>query len=273
MKNRFIHQVVELNREGKAMDIPKTSLLEDALEMIAGLKDSLIQLNLLKQVIGKYIVLERLVSSLLRNTLPKVVADEIQDEGFYRPRPFQCTILFADVAGFTRIAESMPGEKLIQILNSIFSIFDALLAQHGGTKVKTIGDAYMAVFGAPEPLADHPRQAVRTGLSLIHSLADFNRQAQTDFQVRVGIHTGEVMAGVVGRDRMQFDIFGDTVNVASRFESSGEKGRVNISAATHAAVRDCFAFEPRGKIPLKNKADAEGYFVLHELTPGGPAHD
>jgi class 3 adenylate cyclase len=139
---------------------------------------------------------------------------------------------------------------------------DDLVARFKGTKIKTIGDAYMAVFGAPLAYEDHAVMAVNTGLALLALVDSFNRRHGDDLQVRIGIHTGVVMAGVVGKERMQFDIFGDHVNIASRFESSGEKGRVNVSDETYLRTRDLFVFEDRGEIALKNKANMRAYFVV-----------
>lgn len=134
-----------------------------------------------------------------------------------------------------------------------------------GTKIKTIGDAYMAVFGAPVEYENHAIMAVKTGVALLNLVDAFNRQQCQSLQIRIGIHTGRVMAGVVGKERMQFDVFGDNVNIASRFESSGEKGRVNVSYETHTRTREHFHFEERGEIALKNKANMKAYFVLREL--------
>jgi len=124
----------------------------------------------------------------------------------------------------------------------------------------------MAVFGAPHAYEDHAVMAVRTGLAMLDLLESFNRRQGHDLQVRIGIHTGVVMAGVVGKERMQFDIFGDHVNIASRFESSGKPGRVNVSFETYLCTRDHFTFEERGEITLKNKANMRAYFVVGEKS-------
>jgi class 3 adenylate cyclase len=205
------------------------------------------------------------VDRLLKNTLPETVANEIKDSGRYTPRPYVCTILFSDIAGFTKLAERIPGEVLIELLDGLFQAMDDLVASFKGTKIKTIGDAYMAVFGAPRAYDDHAEMAVRTGMAFLKRVESFNPGDDGGLQIRIGIHTGRVMAGVVGKERMQFDVFGDSVNVASRFESSGEKGRVNVSHETYVKTRDLFEFEERGEIALKNKANMKAYFVLKEL--------
>jgi class 3 adenylate cyclase len=204
------------------------------------------------------------VDGLLKNTLPETVANEIKDSGCFAPRPYHCTILFSDIAGFTRLAETMPGEALIEMLDHLFRGMDDLVTGFRGTKIKTIGDAYMAVFGAPLTYDDHAVSAVKTGMALLAFVDSFNREHDQQLQIRIGIHSGRVMAGVVGKERMQFDVFGDHVNIASRFESSGKPGRVNVSHETYRLTRDIFIFEVRGEIPLKNKAHMKAYFVARE---------
>ncbi len=244
---------------------PSDALLLKNLEAAARLDDAVIQKRLLQDLVAQYVRLERRVSDLLRNTLPPSVADEIQRRERFAARPYECTILFADIVGFTRLAERISAGALIDLLDELFRGFDDLTARHGGTKIKTIGDAYMVAFNAPDPCPDHPVQAVCLGLSMIEHLAALGARLGQDVQMRIGIHAGPVMGGVVGRDRMQFDIFGDHVNVASRFESSGAVGRVNCSPTVYERTRHRFAFEERGEIPLKNKGTMKAYFVV----PGG----
>lgn len=234
----------------------------DCLDSIAMIQDDGIQKRLQKELIRQYVLLEKRVDSLLKNTLPEMVANEIKHGGRFAPRSYDCTILFSDIVGFTRLAESMSGELLIELLDGLFKGMDDLVMKFKGTKIKTIGDAYMAVFGAPHAYADHAVMAVKTGLALLDLVDSFSRQQDLNLQVRIGIHTGTVMAGVVGKERMQFDIFGDHVNIASRFESSGEQGRVNVSYETYIRSRDHFDFEQRGEIALKNKANMSAYFVV-----------
>lgn len=236
-------------------------LLRRYLESLASLEDDAIHLDLLEELIHDYVKLERRVDSLLKNTLPPAVADEIKAKRNFAPRPFVCTILFSDLVGFTRLAERISGEDLVDLLDRIFRDYDEVVARHGGTKIKTIGDAYMAVFGAPIPVSDHAAKAIRTGLDLLESLDRFRAATGYDLAMRVGIHSGRVMAGVVGAERMQFDVFGDDVNIAARFESSGEKGRVNVSHETFLQAEGLFQYEERGKIPLKNKEAMKAYFV------------
>lgn len=235
------------------------------LNSLAIIQDDGIHKRLQKELLREYVILEKKVDGLLKNTLPEMVASEIKCSGRFEPRFYHCTILFTDIVGFTRLAEKVSGELLIELLDNLFRGVDELVKKFKGTKIKTIGDAYMAVFGAPHAYENHAFMAVKTAMRLLDLLAEFNRQHQQQLQVRIGIHTGEVIAGVVGEERMQFDIFGDNVNIASRFESSGAEGRINVSHETFLLVRDCFRFEERGEISLKNKANMKAYFVLEEL--------
>jgi class 3 adenylate cyclase len=242
----------------------KDQFILDYLHSVATIQDDRVQKRLLEELISEYVVLEKKVDGLLKNTLPETVVNEIKDSGIFAPRPYDCTILFSDIVGFTRLAERIPGEALIVMLDRLFQGMDDLIAGFRGTKIKTIGDAYMAVFGAPRTYEDHAVLAVRAGMALLTFVDSFNGENGRQLQIRVGVHTGRVMAGVVGKERMQFDVFGDHVNIASRFESSGEAGRVNVSHETYLLTRDLFAFEERGEIPLKNKVNTKAYFVARE---------
>jgi len=240
-------------------------MIRDYLYSIATIQDDYIQKRLLEELIREYVVLEKKVDKLLKNTLPETVANEIKYGGGFAPRSYDCTILFSDIVGFTKLAETISGEVLIGLLDTLFKGMDNLVVSFNGTKIKTIGDAYMAVFGAPVAFEDHARMAVKAGLAFVKLVDDFNRQTGQSIHIRIGIHTGRVMAGVVGKERMQFDVFGDNVNIASRFESSGVKGRVNISRETYLKTIDYFEFEARGEITLKNKGNMKAYFVTREL--------
>jgi len=221
---------------------------------------------LVTNLVRRFVKLERQADGLLKNTLPAEVANEIRHQRHYPPREAECSILFTDFVAFTRMAVEKDSAELVRLLDQLFSRFDEVIALHHGTKIKTIGDAYMAVFGAPSPLADHAVQAVRTGLALQLLLTEFNRESEQTFLMRVGIHCGAVTAAVVGRERMQYDVFGDAVNVASRIESSGEPGRVNVTDAIHRHTCKHFRFEPRGSIALKNRGEMPAYFVIEEVA-------
>lgn len=259
-------QLFFLAAQGESAHWP---LLRAHLENISRLKDQDIHQELLSSMVKKFVALEQRVDELLKNTLPPVVAEEIKYLGTFTPRSYDCTILFSDVAGFTRLAERLSSGELVEIIDVIFRAFDRVVRECQGTKIKTIGDAYMAVFGAPLAHQDHAHQAVQAATRMVDALADFNHsrfglEEERYFQCRIGIHSGTVTAGVVGEDRMQFDVFGDTVNIASRFESAGKVGRVNISEETRRQLPSGFLYEDRGEVPLKNKDAMKAYFVATE---------
>jgi class 3 adenylate cyclase len=234
------------------------------IDAVAAVSDGKVKNKLLRELVDRYVVLEKRIDVLLKNTLPAKVAEEIKFESAFRPRSSRCSILFSDLVGFTSLAERMDGASLVNILDQVFRGFDDLILNFQGTKIKTMGDAYMAVFGAPEFVEDHAVLAVKAGMALQKFLKDFNPTSGHELSMRLGIHSGIVMAGVVGKERMQFDIFGDDVNIAARFESSGKPGEVNISEATYEAVRHRFICSERGRIQLKNKANMTAYFVAGE---------
>jgi len=260
MKNRKL-----LNWLSDRPDISQNhTLLLSNLESMARIDDDALQNKFLKDLIRNYVALEKQVDDLLKNTLPSTVAEELKIAGRFSPRLYDCTILFTDFVGFTQLAEKMSREILVDTLHRIFTCFDEQIERFGGTKIKTIGDAYMAAFGAPIKQDDHAVKGIRAALSIIQIMRQFNKDAEHPFHLRVGMHSGEVMAGVVGKERMQFDVFGDDVNIASRFESSGVKDRINVSETTYLLAKHRFLFEERGPIKLKNKADMAAYFVIGE---------
>ena len=240
-------------------------LLRSYLDSMAKIEDAVLQKRLLNELLHRHSQLAVRVDSLLRNTLPPSVADEITYRGSFAPKEYDCTILFSDFEAFTPLVERTDPTTLIRTLHEIFSRFDHITTLWNGTKVKTMGDAYMSVFGAPERFTGHAERAVRAGLAMLSELRDFNRELSVDLRMRVGINTGRVVAGVVGTQRMQFDVFGDDVNVAARFESSGAAGRVNVSESTHEQVRGLFRFEERGMVAVKDKGDMRAFFVLEGL--------
>lgn len=236
-------------------------LTEGQIEAAAIIEDNSLQEKLLKELMKNYMILQQKVDTLLKNTLPAVVAEEIKYGDRFAPRVYDCTILFSDFVGFTKMAERLSNTELIDVLNRLFCAFDDIVSRFRGTKIKTVGDAYMIAFGAPTALDDHAYYAVLTALEMQRYMDEFNRTVTWPFQMRVGIHSGQVIAGVVGKERLQFDVFGDNVNIASRFESAGEPGQVNISEETYRRTREWFHFVKRGKVSLKHKDDMNAYFV------------
>lgn len=211
--------------------------------------------------------------SLLRNMLPAAIADELKQNGHSVPRRHDdVSILFTDLVDFTRTVASIPASRTVEELNDIFTGFDAIVARHGLEKINTVGDAYMAAAGLPQPCADHAERCVRAALEMQRWLSDRNARAVIQWGLRAGVHSGPVVAGVVGSTKYAYGIWGDTVNVASRMESASERGRVNISASTHDRVRDRFRCTYRGKVSAKGKGEIDMYFVAEALA-GPPNSD
>jgi class 3 adenylate cyclase len=204
---------------------------------------------------------------LLRNILPVEVAEELSTTGVTRSaRHDSATVLFTDFSEFTQVASAMPADRMVAELNEIFGAFDDICDELGVEKIKTIGDAYMAAAGLPKPCADHAQRCVRAGLRMLDYLELRNRTAAFKWALRVGIHSGPVVTGVVGKRKYAFDVWGDTVNVASRMESAGEPGRVNVSAYTYDLIRTEFECEYRGKVDEKGKGRIDMYFVKNLLS-------
>jgi class 3 adenylate cyclase len=199
------------------------------------------------------------------NILPAEVAEELKETGTTKAQHFDhVTVLFTDFVNFTQISEQLSPEQLVQELHECFRVFDDIMERNGLEKIKTIGDAYLAVSGMPAANERHAYSAVKAGLEII----DFIKSRSSDkhsFEVRVGINSGELVAGIVGVKKFAYDIWGDTVNMASRMESNSESGRVNISENTHALVLNDFTFTYRGKINAKNKGAVDMYFVDAEI--------
>lgn len=203
---------------------------------------------------------------LLENILPVEVAQQLKKTGRADPVYVEsATVLFADFVGFTRISSTMSPKDLIEQLDYSFSLFDRIIDKYGLEKIKTIGDAYMCAGGVTRPQPDHAVMATRAALEMrdaIRNLAvDGNRTAGAVWSERIGLHTGPLVAGVIGKKKFSFDVWGDTVNTASRMESSSDPGRVNISRTTYDLVKDYFDCEPRGKLEVKGKGPVEMYFV------------
>ncbi len=195
---------------------------------------------------------------LLLNILPLEIAEELKQTGSSGARQYEnVTVLFADFVNFTSISEQMSPTQLLEKLNENFTGFDTIIEKYGLEKIKTIGDAYLAVCGMPHETQNHAQQVIGAALEL----QEFMAQSKGKFQVRIGVNSGPVVAGIVGVKKFAYDVWGDTVNTASRMESSGEPGKVNISEATHNLVKDAFNCTYRGKIQAKNKGEIDMYFV------------
>jgi adenylate cyclase len=201
---------------------------------------------------------KRKSEALLLNILPSEVANELKQNGEAVAKQYNhVSVLFTDFVNFTGISEQLSPTELVAVIHKNFTAFDAIIEKHGLEKIKTIGDAYLAVCGLPNETKDHAQRAVRAALDI----QEYMKRHEAKFDIRIGIHSGPVVAGIVGVKKYAYDIWGDTVNVASRMESNSEAGKVNISGVTYRHIRDEFACKYRGKIQAKNKGEVDMYFV------------
>ena len=203
---------------------------------------------------------------LLLNILPVMVAKELKENGVAKARKYdQATVLFADFKNFSKISEQLSPEELVKELDFYFKTFDKIISKYKLEKIKTIGDAYMCVGGLPEIRTTHAEDIIKAALEIQTALDNLKYEREKKglpfFEARIGIHTGPLIAGVVGSSKFAYDIWGDTVNVAARLESTSEAGKVNISSSTFNIIKEEFDCEFRGKIPVKNKGEIEMYFV------------
>lgn len=198
------------------------------------------------------------LEGILENMLPKAVADRLRHEGRAFADPCaECSVLFADLVGFTELSERLPADEVVELLNRIFSRFDDLTEQAGLTKIKTIGDAYMVAAGVLEPRADHASAVAALALAMQDAMDEFE-----GLSLRVGISSGPVIAGVIGKRRLVYDLWGDTVNVAARMASGGIAGRVQVTSETWRRLAGTFDAEPRGTVDVKGKGPMTTYFLM-----------
>lgn len=207
---------------------------------------------------------------LLLNILPHETANELKEKGTATPKHYdKVSVLFTDFKGFTNIAEKLTPQQLIEELNYCFFEFDKIIDKHNLEKIKTIGDAYMCAGGIPIANDSNPVDIVRAGLEIKAFMeqlkVDREKQGKDYWELRIGIHTGQVVAGVVGKNKFAYDIWGDAVNTASRMESSGIPGQVNISGTTYEYIKERFNCTHRGKIQAKNKGEIDMYIVESEF--------
>ncbi len=206
------------------------------------------------------------VENLLLNILPSEVAEELKVKGSAEAQQFdEVTVLFTDFKGFTQLSEKMSPKELVFVINEYFSDFDHIMGKYGIEKIKTIGDAYMAVGGLPITTSTHALDVVLAAIEIQQLVAEHKRvkeaKGELFFEIRIGIHTGPVVAGIVGVKKFAYDIWGSTVNIASRMESNGEVGKINISKTTYTLVKDKFNCVERGKIKIKGGDEVDMYYV------------
>ncbi|MEP0870025.1 PAS domain S-box protein [Trichocoleus desertorum AS-A10] len=207
---------------------------------------------------------------LLLNILPPSIAEKLkQNSGAIADSFPDVTVLFADIVNFTQLAARISPTELVNLLNQIFSAFDRLAERHGLEKIKTIGDAYMAVGGVPIPCANHAEAIAEMALDMQTAIAQLNLEQHEIFPIRIGINTGPVVAGVIGIKKFIYDLWGDTVNIASRMESEGLAGCIQVTASTYQCLQDKYLFIERGEIPIKGRGEMKTYLLVGRKTASG----
>ena len=222
--------------------------------------------KLYEQVVAEQKVSER----LLHNVLPKAIAERLKGRPEVMADTFSdiiadtypdVTVLFADIVGFTKFSEGVSADVLITVLNDIFVRFDTIADHWGLEKIKTIGDSYMAAAGLPNPMPNHAERAANMALDMLEVMNHFNEQSAYQLNIRIGMSTGAAVAGVIGRRKFLYDLWGDVVNTASRMESHGVAGRIQITDSTRQQLGELFQLEKRGTIEVKGKGEMNTWFI------------
>ena len=205
---------------------------------------------------------KRRADDLLKNILPAEIVEEIKLEGSVKPRFYnEVSILFTEFCGFDQITSETEPALLLQELNEVFEKFDAIVQRHNLEKMKTIGDSYMIASGVPNSVKDHAEKLVQAAIEMRDYILNRNIEKEIKLEMMTGIHTGPVVAGIVGMRKFTYDVWGDTVNIASRMTSGCEPQKINISGATHSLINNKFNCEYRGKLNAKGKGEIDMYFV------------
>jgi adenylate cyclase len=269
LERLVLHRLIKLSQEVK--DIGSTGDLSRRILVVG--KDELSSLsesinwmlgtleNLLKDLRSEREKSER----LLLNILPSPIADRLKQEESSIADSFgEVTVLFADIVGFTKLSTQIPPHELVDLLNQIFSMFDKLAEIHQLEKIKTIGDAYMVAAGIPHHRVDHAEAIADMGLDMLQALKQFNKETSQDFTIRIGVNTGPVIAGVIGTKKFIYDLWGDTVNIASRMESQGIPGYVQVTETTYKLLEEKYLFRERGLIDIKGKGNMVTYLLIRK---------
>ncbi|MDZ7936152.1 MAG: adenylate/guanylate cyclase domain-containing protein [Emticicia sp.] len=220
-----------------------------------------------KQKDNKKIANEKRKSDeLLLNILPHEVAEELKLNGESIAKHYdEVSVLFTDFVNFTQKSEELGVQKMLNELNVCFTAFDEIMEKYGLEKIKTIGDAYLAVSGLPTINVNHAQNAVNAGLEILEFISKNKSLNENSFEIRIGIHSGPVIAGIVGVKKFAYDIWGDTVNTAARMEQNGVKGKLNVSGSTYALISEKYNCEHRGKIETKGKGALDMYFISKSI--------
>jgi len=205
---------------------------------------------------------------LLLNILPQPIAERLKGGQVTIADSFaDVTVLFADLVDFTKLSARVSPRELVCLLNEIFSTFDQLAGRHGLEKIKTVGDAYLVVGGLPTPRPDHAVAIAEMALEMRQAVAYLSAELKENFAIRIGINTGPVVAGVIGAKKFSYDLWGDTVNIASRMESYGLPGQIQVTPATYERLQDSYEFQERGCIPVKGKGEIRTYLLTGRKFP------
>ncbi len=254
--------------------------LPDKVELIARIRYHskaymhLLERNLAYQTMQDYLekleIEQKKSQELLLNILPEAIAERLKKEqGIIADEFAAVSVMFADIVGFTQLSSSISPKQLVHLLNDIFSKFDELAEKHGLEKIKTIGDSYMVVAGLPNPRADHGDAIAEMALDMQAAIAKYREELGLNLSIRIGIHSGPVVAGIIGTKKFIYDLWGDTVNTASRMESHGIPDGIQITEATYLLIEDKYEFEKRGLISVKGKGQMAAYLLkgrFHQLT-------
>lgn len=255
----------------------ESTLAEHAASIPESVRTAFFALNVTGVSLTAYLLLQYAVRArdeafarsegLLLNVLPKTIAERLKREpGVIADAYTDVTVLFADVVDFTPFAARTGPERVVEVLDEIFSAFDALAAEQGVEKIKTIGDAYMVVAGLPEPRAEHATAMAEMALDMQYVFGSLTERLGLDLALRIGMDTGPVVAGVIGRHKFTYDLWGDTVNTASRMESHGVAGRIQVSESVHQRLSARYLFDDRGPIEVKGKGRQNAYLLVGRRT-------
>lgn len=203
---------------------------------------------------------------LLVRILPASIAERMRGgEQHIADRFEEASVLFVDIVGFTRLSAELKPKEIVSLLERVFAAFDALVEKHGLEKIKTIGDAYLVTADLPEPRADHAEVIADFALDLQQTECNLSSPDGSRVEIRIGFHCGPLIAGVIGENRFLYDMWGDTVNVASRMESLGMPGKIQVSDEVHVILAEKFAFEPRGRIEVKGRGEMQTWWLIRRL--------
>jgi len=198
---------------------------------------------------------------LLLNILPTSAAERLKRGETVADSFEEVSILFADIAGFTRFADGKTPAQVVEVINRVFSVFDELTQKYGLEKIKTIGDAYMVAAGLPEPRPDHAQVLAQMALDMLASMESLREAGYCDLALRIGMNTGPAMAGIIGFKKFAYDLWGDTINVASRMETAGVPGKIQVSERVYTLLKDRFVLRERGLVEIRGKGEMRTYFL------------